>query len=773
MVFQLPEEVKKSMENYKRSLEEAQEDRVSPARFRGVRVPWGIYSHRGGKVYMARIRIPAGVVSPLQLKALADVSQRFADGILHITTRQDVQIHNVRIKDTSRVMEYLKEYNLSSRGGGGNTVRNIIACPLSGVCKEELFDVRRYAIALTEYLLRQDTSFTLPRKLKISFSGCPKDCAGCLVNDLGLLAQYQGEKKGFRVFVGGGMGANSRIGKLLEEFISEEDLGYCVAAVKNVFYRMGDRRNKRHNRLRFFIEDMGLGQFKKVYRKEFQELREKEYMVLRKIDFLEQEETDGEIPPIDNEEYNEFLRYNVSSQKQKGFVSVELRIPRGDISAERLAALAQLEKDFSRIEFRTSLNQNLFICWVKSEDLYKLFLKLKDILSDFLYPQTLLDVVVCKGALTCNLGLCNSPGLAEEIEDVVKKGFLKKKVFRTLGIRLNGCPNSCAHHPIGKLSFYGMVRRVDNRPLPFYKFLLGGRKEAELTRLAEEIGIVPAKNVPHFLRDFLRRVDERIGESEDVYDFLRVSAKRIAQQVLEHYSYVPSYLENRDFYIDWGKTEEFSLAGLGPGECGAGVLDLIEADLSEARSALERAEKEFSSLPDIKKTLFFSARALLAVKGKDPKNEREAFSDFKEKFIKEGIASSVYANIQEVFKSMDEKTSPGQRRDKFSYASKFLEHINELYKSMDSTFNFPKKEKSSERDEIPSKILDLKGTPCPINYVKVKLVLEKLNQGDTLEVLLDEGEPMDNVPKSLENDGHQVLKIEKQDGFYRVVVKKR
>jgi len=772
-VFQLPEEVKKSMENYKRSLEEAQEDRVSSARFRGVRVPWGIYSHRGGKVYMARIRIPAGVVNPLQLKALADVSQRFADGILHITTRQDIQIHNVHIKDTLKVMQYLKEYNLSSRGGGGNTVRNIIACPLSGVCKEELFDVRRYAIALTEYLLRQDTSFTLPRKLKISFSGCPKDCAGCLVNDLGLLAQYQGEKKGFRVFVGGGMGANSRIGKLLEEFISEEDLGYCVAAVKNVFYRMGDRRNKRHNRLRFFIEDMGLGQFKKVYRKEFQELREKEYMVLRKIDFLEQEETDGEIPPIDNEEYNEFLRYNVSSQKQKGFVSVELRIPRGDISAERLAALAQLEKDFSRIEFRTSLNQNLFICWVKSEDLYKLFLKLKDILSDFLYPQTLLDVVACKGALTCNLGLCNSPGLAEEIEDMVKKEFLKKKVFRTLGIRLNGCPNSCAQHPIGKLSFYGMVRRVDNRPVPFYKFLLGGRKEAELTRLAEEIGIVPAKNVPHFLRDFLERVDERIGESEDVYDFLRVYGKSIAQQVLEHYSYVPSYLENRDFYIDWGKTEEFSLAGLGPGECGAGVLDLIEADLSEARLALERAEKEFFSLPDIKKTLFFSARALLAVKGKDPKNEREAFSDFKEKFIKEGIASSVYANIQEVFKSMDEKTSPGQRRDEFSYASKFLEHINELYKSMDSTFNFPKKEKSSERDEIPRKILDLKGTPCPINYVKVKLVLEKLNQGDTLEVLLDEGEPMDNVPKSLENDGHQVLKIEKQDGFYRVVVKKR
>ncbi|MFQ5834734.1 MAG: sulfurtransferase TusA family protein [bacterium] len=772
-MFQLPKEVKNSIENYKRSLEEAQEGKISSSRFKGVRVPWGIYSHRGGKVYMARIRIPAGVVGPSQLKALAHASEEFGDGVLHITTRQDIQIHNVKIEDTIKVMEYLKEYNLSPRGGGGNTVRNVIACPLSGVCKEELFDVRKYAIAITEYLLRQDTSFNLPRKFKISFSGCAKDCGGCLLNDLGFLAKHQGGKEGFKVFVGGGMGANSRIGKLLEEFIPQEDLGYCVAAVKNTFYKMGDRRNKHHNRLRFLIEDMGLEEFKNFYRKEFQELKEKEYIVLRKIDFLRKEETDERIPRIDDEEYNEFLKYNVSFQKQKRFLNVELRIPRGDISAKRLVALANLEKDFPGIEFRTSRNQNLFICWMRSGDLYRLFLRLKEILDDFLHPQTLLDVVVCKGALTCNLGLCNSPGLAKEIEDLVREEFLDKKVFRTLEMKLNGCPNSCGQHPIGKLSFYGMVKRVDNRPVPFYKFLLGGRKEAELTRLAKKVGIIPARNIPNFLRDFLKRVDDRMDESEDIYDFLEGSAKEIAQKVLENYSYVPSYRENRDFYIDWGKTEEFSLAGLGPGECGAGVLDMIEADLTEARLALERAEKEFFSPADMKKALFFSARALLVVKGKDPKNEGEAFSDFKEKFMDEGVVSHTYSNVKEVFESIDEKSSLEERREKFSYARKFLEHIHELYKSMDSAFNFPKQEKSAKREEVPTKVLDLKGTPCPINYVKTKLVLENLNPGDTLEVLLDEGEPIDNVPKSLESDGHQIVKIEKQDRFYRVVVKKK
>lgn len=772
-MFQLPDEVKETIKNYKHSLEEVQKGQISSSRFKSVRVPWGIYSHRGGKVYMVRVRIPAGMVSPSQLKALTHVSLKYGDGILHITTRQDIQIHNVKIGDTIKAIEYLKEYDLSPRGGGGNTVRNVIACPLSGVCKKELFDVRRYTIALTEYLLRQDTSFNLPRKFKIAFSGCMQDCAGCLVNDLGFLAKHEDGKKGFKVFVGGGMGANSRVGRLLEEFISEEDLGYCVTAVKNVFYRTGDRRNKHHNRLRFLIEDMGLEEFKKLYKNEFSQLKEKEYISLRKIDFAKKDEIDRAVPKIEDEKYTAFLKYNVQSQKQKGFISVELRIPRGDIGARKLSTLADLEKDFPGIEFRTSQNQNLYIVWVKNQDLYGLFSKLKEVLDDFLYPGTLFDIVACKGSLTCNLGLCNSPGLAKAIENMVREEFIGKNMFAELGIKLNGCPNACGHQPIGKISFYGLVRRVDNRPVPFYKLLLGGRKEVEKTRLAEEIGIIPAKNIPGFLRGFLKRVEEEIQDEKNICEFLENGAKDVAKEILEDYSYVPPYSQSRDFYIDWDRSEEFSLAGLGPGECGAGVMDMIEADLTEARRALERAEKENFLYEDIKMALFFSARSLLVVKGKDPKNAEEAFSDFKEKFIDEGIVSGFYSNIKDVFKEINEKSNLEERKDKFSYANKFLEHINGLYKSMDPALNFPKQKRCSEDEKVPINVIDLKGTPCPINYVKTKLVLENLNPGDILQVLLDEGEPMDNVPKSLESDGHEIIKIEKQDGFYRVVVKKK
>lgn len=784
-MFKLPQEVKRDLANFKNSLQELLEKKITPSRFKGIRVPWGIYSHRGGEVFMTRIRIPAGIVTPAQLKALAFAANKYGSGRLHITTRQDIQIHDVKIENTIKVMDYLKEFELSPRGGGGNTLRNIIACPFAGLCKDEVFDVRGNAIGLSEYLLKQDTSFTLPRKFKISFSGCSHDCAGVLVNDIGLLAQKKNEKKGFKVFVGGGMGADSRVGTLLEEFLPEEDLGYCVAAVKNVFYRKGNRKNKHHNRLRFLIyDDLGFEQFKKIYKEEYRELKEKEYIALRNVEFSSGDEEKQEIPDVKDKEYNEFLNYNITPQKQRGFSIVTLRIPRGDLEWQKLVSLAELEKDFKGIQFASTQNQNLAITWVKNKDLHRLFLKLKEILEDFLYPETLLDVVACKGASTCNLGLCDSPNLAEVLEEMIKKEFLAKKIFKKVTIKINGCPNACGQHPIGNIALNGLVRKVDNRPVPFYKLLLGGRKDAEKTKLAQESGIIPGRNVPAFLKDFLRKAYEELKENEDIYKFLDEKGQNLAAGIIKKYSYVPSYSEDKSFYIDWGKTEEFSLDGLGPGECGAGVLDMIDSDLTEAKIALESAEKKDFLTDEIKRALFLSARALLIVKGYDPKTALEAFELFKEKFIAEGFASEKFTDIKDIFESIKDDLSLKARKEKFLYAKDFLGQINSVYKNMDSSFNFPQIKREEVKKEQPEALseqkekdlklnfLDLKGTPCPINYVKAKLVMENLNPGDMLELVLDEGEPMDNVPRSLKDDGHEIVKIEKLNGTYKVLVKK-
>jgi len=773
-MFRLPQKIKEDLENYSRSIEDFLSGRSSWSRFSGIRVPWGNYSHRGGKVFMSRVRIPAGVLSGEQLVALAEASRSYGDGILHITTRQDIQIHNIKAEDIIKVHRFLKDYELSSRGGGGNTVRNIIACPLAGVCPKEVFDVREHALSLTEYLISDDISYNLPRKFKIAFSGCENDCTGLLANDVGLLAVKNNTQSGFRVYAGGGMGAVSHLGGQLENFISCSELGYVICAIRNVFYKYGDRHNKHHNRLRFLIQDLGFEKFKEYYLKELKELKDREYISLRKINLDYPAARSGCLTEIKDKEFQEFLRYNCQEQKQKGNFIVKLRIPRGNLEAGHAEQLGGLKNEFSGIEFRTSPEQNLYILNVPGEILSKLYIKVKNILTDFLYPQTLLDIVACKGSTTCNLGLCNSPGLARELEAVIKEEFLRSKLFEKLDIKVNGCPNACGQHPLAKVSFCGAVRKVKTRPVPFYRLFLGGIKSLENTRLAQGTNIfIPAKNVPLFLRDFLYRIEEETSLDTDIHKFIEEKGESFAREIATNYTYVPDYLENRDFYIDWGRTEEFSLSGLGPGECGAGILDMIEADLTEAKIVLTEAEKEYA--PErIRKALFLASRTLLVVKGIDPRTEEEALSGFLEKFVKEGIADSRYAKLKEVFESIREDLDFEEKKEKFLYARGFLSHVEELYKSMDQTFHFPEKSRPVESplEEVKTQVLDLKNTPCPLNYVKTKLFLENLKKGEILEVLLDEGEPINNVPKSLEADGHKILKIEKEGGFYRVVIEK-
>lgn len=778
-MFKLPREIKDGIKDYGARLEDLTSGRVPASRFVGVRVPWGIYSHRGGKIFMNRIRIPGGAVTGPQLEAIAEMSRRYGQGMVHLTTRQDIQIHGVKIEDTIKVMEYLKDYDLSPRGGGGNTVRNVTACTLSGVCPHEIFDVRGSAVSLTEYLLRQENSYNLPRKFKVSFSGCAQDCAGGLMNDVGLFAVKKDDRRGFRVFAGGGMGRDSRMGELLEEFIPEEETAYCVEAVKRVFFKYGDRKNKHHNRLRFLIADKGVVAFRGLYGRELKELKEREYLALRKVVFptrVELSKAEGESVSGGDGDFQAFLRYSVRPERVAGLMSVELRIPRGDLTADEVTRLARLGEDFPGIEFRTSPEQNLYLCGVPRRDLRGLWLKAKEIVRGMLYPSTILDVVCCKGALTCNLGLCNSSGLTQAIERCFQENFIGTKVFEKLDIRLNGCPNACGQHPLGKIAFYGMVRKVDNRPAPFYKLLLGGRKCAEKTKLAEEIGVMPARNIVLFLKDFLDSVEKSVEEQEDIYEFLGGKGRRIAEDILDRYSYIPSYAENKDFYKDWGEEEDFTLEGMGPGECGAGVMDMIDSDLTESRVALDEAKSKGYLSLSLFRSLLLAARALLVVRGQEPKTEAEVFRAFRQKFVDEGIASEEYADIAAVAGRLTQSGRAASEAE-IAYVGNFLEHIQELYKAMGPSFNFPKREKSPEpAAEVLARkesfILDLKGTPCPINYVKTKLFLEDLNVGDIVCVLLDEGEPVQNVPESLKNDGQEILGIAQEGNHYRVTVKK-
>lgn len=771
-MFQLPQKVKNEINNFRNSLTDLLQGKISSARFTGVRVPWGIYSHRGGKVFMTRIRIAGGEMTAEQIRAIAKAALSYGSGLVHITTRQDMQIHDVKLEDTIHIIEGLEKFELSPRGGGGNTVRSITTCPRSGVCADEYFDVRENAIALTEFLLQDDASFNMPRKFKIGFSGCAKDCTGCLVQDVGFIARTENGQKGFQVFVGGGMGAQSALGHELEPFLPVKDLGYCVLAIRTIFYQKGDRKNKHHNRLRFLIADNGFATFKTWYEQEKKKLVETEYIQLRTLSFSSTENVGEDFSAVADQQFREFFAENVLVQKQKGLISVEVRIPRGDISAEKLNNFADLLDHFPGTQLRLSQNQNLLVVNIRKKDSFEVFEQLRQFWPAYAHPNSLSDVVCCKGAQTCNLGLCNSPGLSEELERILAEQFAGTLAFKKINIKINGCPNSCGQHPLGMISFHGLVRRVHGRPAPFYKLLLGGRKAADKTRLAKDTEIVlPAKNVPAFLVDFLKNISQEIAETTDVEEYLYERGPAKATEIASLYTFMPSYEENREFYIDWGKTEEFSLSGLGPGECGAGILDMINADLTEAKTYLDATT---ISAADLKKAFYYTSRALLIVKGVDPRSEEEALRSFVNTFVQTGIAEEKYADLPMKFSVLNKDVDSSVLSEIVQYAKEFYHHIQELYKSMDSAFNFSKSSPSApvKAEGTEKAVLDLKGVACPMNYVKAKLFLENRQLGETIVLYLDEGEPIQNVPRSLENDGQKILRIEKKDSFYVVEVRK-
>jgi sulfite reductase (ferredoxin) len=762
-MFKLPEKIKNDIQGYKNSLNKYLAGELKDGFLRGIRVPWGNYSQRGGKLLMSRLRIPAGILTPQQLNAIGIAAKNYADGKLHITTRQDIQIHNVPYQNSIKIIEYLKDFDISPRGGGGNTVRNITACYLSGVCPFENTEVYKISWGLSEYLLSIDESYNLPRKLKIAFSGCKKDCAYTGVNDVGFVALDDG----FKVIVGGGMGAKSNVGKVLQKNVDAGDIGYIVKTIINLFNTYGDRKNRHHNRLRFLIEDIGWERFVSLYRQELTRVKETEYIAIRVgygLPELPLPNKDEIIHPkeLGNNEYKLFLKYNTGQQKQNGYFYVQLRISCGETDSETLIRLSELSNILARIIFRMTPRQNIIISNVPRDKIYTVFQKVKSVLGDFLFPETCLDIVSCKAATTCNLGICNALGLVPEVVNALKNRDLDIDQLKDIKINVNGCPNACGHHPIGTLSLAGMARKVYGKTVPFYKIFLEGKIDAENTKLAEEIGIIPARVIPKLITEFISS---------------KIRDRYLMSELMKKYSFVPTYEEDKSYYFDFGKQEEFSLEGLTQGECGAGVIDMIESDLESARQSLLKSKENSFDLKQIRNALVYSARALLVVKGIDPKDEKQTIVNFIDKFINTMTCSSIFSNIDKIYSDIISDNI--QKRAAFDYVSKFFEEVEKIYSSMDSNFNFPIKSKDESLEivnilpSVKSVIYDLRGIPCPINYVKTKLKLEELKLGDILEVYLDEGEPIQNVPKSLESDGQEIIKVEQAENFFKVLIKKK
>ena len=724
-ILHIPETVREDTLNYRAGVKKYVDGDTSAIAFRAYRVPMGVYEQRTTGKFMVRIRIGAGLALPSQLESIAELSKTYGNGIIHITTRQDLQIHEVNIEDTPDVLEGLLEAGLSPRGGGGNTVRNVTACSRAGVCHHQVFDTAPYAIATAEYLLQNRSSFNLPRKYKIVFSCCRNDCAFASVADLGFFAHKKDGVNGFAAYAGGGMGPNPAVAVKIEEFVKADEVFEVAEAVKRLFDKHGDRSNKHKARLRYVLTRFGAEEFVKLYIQEREALR-----------------SDG-LPDKTPQIREISQKYPVPETK---FTTVRLWLKNGDIPADDLTKVGQIAAKYGQGLVRTTQLQDLLITGVAIDDVDTAGAELKNLDTD-VFNDGGPKVVACTGAATCKLGLCLSRGLSEAISNKLSRSGSSKTV-----IRISGCPNSCGHHYIADIGFQGKAKRVGDKLMPCYDVLVGAKTVEGKANLAEIIGTVPAKRIPDLLAETLN------GQP--------------IKTLMAKYGDIGEDLPD-DYYYDWSSDKPFSLAGRGPGECGAGVMDVIKVDIDQAKDAIKTTPANNES---VYKAIVAAARALLFTVGLEPKKDREIFAAFKQHLIEPGWVKPQAQQL--IDNAMDWKLGDkGSIDDLAGEVENLVNRVEQLFLSLDANLKFkvePIAQKPPvETEEAKKHEVDLRGVGCPLNFVKAKLELEKLEIGDILEILLDAGEPARNAPASFADQGQEVLDIENIDDYYCVKVRRK
>jgi sulfite reductase (ferredoxin) len=658
---------------------------------------------------------------------------------------------------------------LSTRGGGGNTVRNITACAACGVCPDELFDVAPYAVALSAFLLPDPLSYQLPRKYKIALSGCSQDCAGASVNDLGLIARQSHGGPGFAVYVAGGLGAESRVGVVLEEFVPADEIHHVAEAVKRVFDQHGNRRDRHKARLRFLLEQVGLEQFRQWYAVELEHVRSAApaKLVARPLPGGAPLPTASHVAPGPG--FDAWRQQCVEPQKQAGYFVAHVPLTLGEIAADTLEQFASVVERFGDGCVRTTQQQGFAIRWVPANALPALHAALASLGLAAPEPPVLRNVVACTGASTCRLGICLSRGLAAAVRAALVEAELDLTEFGDLQTHISGCPNSCSRHAIADIGLFGVARRVEGRLAPHYTLLLGGSTAKGHTRLATGNAVLPARSVPRWLVDYLRAF-RRSAEFPDFTAFVDGVGRSLAEALAERHREATDFQQDASNYVDWSAAEPFSLAGRGPGECGAGVFDLIEVDLQSARDAL--------AADNLWEATVLAARALLVTRGHLAQDAGAALELFERLFLADGLVDAAHAEL--LASARQASCTPAPQiafRPAAASVQRFVEAIQKLYAGMDSSLRFqPVREAAATATEAalsatPARAVDLRGVVCPLNYVRTKMALDRLARGDVLALLIDR-EGAQNVPPSVANDGHEVLEVRPDGDDWRLLIRK-
>ena len=867
-MYRIPSTLNGDLDYTQSLIDQFKAGEIQAGQLKSNRVPMGIYEQRKNQHYMLRLRCAGGLVTPEQLAKIAFVGHQLSTSHLHVTTRQEIQIHNVDIEDAIPALKKLEKVGISSAGGGGNTVRNMMVDDRSGLTAEEEFDVYPYVEELTSRLIAEKDSFTMPRKYKVAIDTSVATANYSYIADLGLQARIKDGQRGFRVLIAGSAASNAHTGWEVFDFLPEKDLYRAAKALKNWFHKYGNRRNRHKARMRYVFYKYGTEEAKRLYLEEFEALKKDD-----SIDFeapaLPLEHHKPSFSPLSEKEVkSEERRVNNSSDffdseafetwkrryahKQTNaeglkenlwYVYIPLR--HGNNSTDFFAEVAEYLGNYGNDVIRFTKKEQIQVRNIPEEyltNIYAFFKKLGVYQID--YPVVVTNLTCCTGADTCRLGICLPKGAIDGIAKQLLDSDLNLDAIPDFELRMNGCTNICALATWGDLGFSGRVGRVGDDPYPAYTVWLPvkGKHEIDLQQ-----GYIAAKKIPAFVEDYLRDVIAEQANYADYYEYVAKRGVNIVKDLIAKYKEIAPYSEEPDTFFDFGDDEKFSLIKYGKAECSAGLFDIIEIDQDTIREKLGEIDKilgddkshtDLTNLTDIvneedaKKIekllhdiVFSENRMLLVTRGLDPRTDDDVYNGFEKEFIAAGI-------IPQKFKVLTDKA----RNNESLIAEKPLidelaDLLNDLYQNMDDSLQFklpavqsptdntdftdntnPKgksaesaksarlKSRSENEEESVSSVKsvgqknrseneekesaesaaifpdvkkDFRGVMCPMNFVKTKIALTPMQSGQILEILLDDGAPIENVPGSVKNEGHTILSTEKVENYWKVLIKKK
>ena len=567
---------------------------IDEEKFRSLRLARGVYGQRQQGVQMIRIKLPLGQFTAKQLIRMAAVSDEYASSNLHITTRQDIQLHYVPLDRTPELWTELEKDQITLREACGNTVRNVTASVYAGVDPEEAFDVTPYAYEFYEYFLRNPICQDMGRKFKAAFSSAASDQALTFIHDLGFIPLIKKGQRGFRVMLGGGIGSQPIEANEVFSFLEVDRMIPFSEAVIRVFDRHGERNKRNKARLKFLVKEIGLTTFLEWVAEEENSLLQKTYPIaVYDRDLKEPLYSEREELKLDTKEFNLWKKTNLFKQKQAGYFSVGLPIEVGDISSSKARELAKVMLEFTRDDNRFSLGQSILLRDVEEGHLAALYNSLKEINLHRSGFHKLNDIVACPGTDTCNLGIASSMGLAKVLQQVIETEFHSLIEKYDLNIKISGCMNACGQHTLAHIGFQGMTVKANENIAPATQILLGGGVLGNGTgRFADKVLKVPAKRTPEVLRWILNDYDTERKSEEDFFAYYDRRTKDYFYQNLKHYSDVTN-LKNSDL-IDWGVKEKYKKE-IGIGECAGVTIDLVQTLLFDAKESFDWATEAYKN----------------------------------------------------------------------------------------------------------------------------------------------------------------------------------